>query len=275
MAIVNVTPDSFSDGGAAGEGKQAVAYARRRLAEGADFLDVGGESTRPGAAAVPADEQIRRVVPVIRALAAETGATLSVDTRSAAVATAAIEVGATLVNDVSALVHDPAMAAVVAGAGVGVILMHMRGTPATMAGHATYDDVVEEVRRELEERIDAALRAGIAPARIVVDPGIGFAKTAAQSFALLAGLPRLTTLGPPVLVGPSRKSFLAAAAGDRPPAERGPATAAAVAACVLLGARVVRVHDVAAAVQVTRVADAIRRARDVRTGGGAIPAESG
>jgi len=260
MGIVNVTPDSFSDGGAAGEGHEAIAWARRLVAEGADLLDVGGESTRPGAAEVPPDEQIRRVAPVIRALAGETNVPLSVDTRSAAVAAASIDAGATMVNDVSALAHDPEMAAVVAGAGVPVVLMHMRGTPATMAERATYDDVVETVRRELAERVEAAVAAGIDRERIVVDPGIGFAKTAEQSFAVLAGLPRLAALGRPLLVGASRKSFLAAAAGRIPPAERLVETAAAVTAAVLGGARIVRVHDVEAMVRATRVADAIRRA---------------
>jgi dihydropteroate synthase len=261
MGVVNVTPDSFSDGGVYAERDAAVAGAERLLAEGADLVDLGGESTRPGAQEVPADEEIRRVVPVVAALRARgCTAPISVDTRKAEVARAALDAGADLVNDVSALA-DPALAALVAERGAPVVLMHMRGTPADMVSRAVYGDVVGEVEQELAAALARAVALGVREERILLDPGLGFAKKAEHSLALLAALPRLRArLGRPLLVGPSRKSFIGAVAGGIGAADRLPGTLAAVAACVLAGVEYVRVHDVAAARQAARVAAAIRDA---------------
>jgi dihydropteroate synthase len=256
MGILNVTPDSFSDGGRLVTVDAARRAADALLEAGADVLDVGGESTRPGAGAVDEGEERRRVVPVVRRLATELGLPVSVDTRRSAVAAEALAAGAEIVNDVSALTHDPALAAVVAEAGAGVVLMHMRGTPATMDAAATYGDVAPEVAAALAERRDAALAAGIAPECVVLDPGIGFAKTAEQSFALVNRLESLLALGRPVLVGPSRKRFLGAATG-RGVHERDAATAAVCVAARLRGASVFRVHDVRAVREALAVADAV------------------
>ncbi len=266
MGIVNATPDSFSDGGAHADADAAAAHAERLVAEGADLLDVGGESTRPGAADVPADEQIRRVVPVIERLVRRgVAAPISVDTRSARVAREAVAAGAALVNDVSGLSHDPAMRATVAELGAPAVVMHMRGGPADMKARAVYGDVVAEVLDELRAALDAARRAGVR--HVIADPGVGFAKTAEQSLALVGALPRFAELGAAVLVGPSRKSFLAHATGEHasaappPPAvARLPASVAAAALCAWLGAHVVRVHDVAACRDAVRLADALRGA---------------
>jgi dihydropteroate synthase len=259
MGIVNATPDSFSDGGRFLARDAAVAHAERLLAEGADLLDVGGESTRPGAADVPPAEEIARVAPVIAALRGRgVAAPISVDTRKAEVARAALDAGADLVNDVSALA-DPALARLVAERGVPVVLMHMRGTPADMAARATYRDVVEDVAAELGAALGRAVAAGVRREQVILDPGLGFAKTAEQSVALLAALPRLRALGRPLLVGPSRKSFVGAISGA-PVGDRLPGTLAAVAACVLAGVELIRVHDVAPARQAALVAAAIRAA---------------
>lgn len=260
MGIVNLTPDSFSDGGSFMDVDAALEHARRLVAEGAGVLDVGGESTRPGAAPVPEDEERARVLPFVEG-AAGLGVPVSVDTRKAAVALRALEAGAAIVNDVSALGHDPAMAEVVAGTGAGVVLMHMRGDPATMQALARYVDVGAEVAAELAPALERARRAGIADEAVVVDPGIGFAKTAAQSLALLADLAPLRALGRPVLVGPSRKSFLGAVLGV-PPRERSVGTAAACVMAYLQGARIFRVHDVAPVAQALAVARAVLTAGD-------------
>ena len=259
MGIVNATPDSFSDGGRFLARDAAIAHAERLLAEGADLLDVGGESTRPGAPEVPVAEELARVVPVVAGLR-ERGVTapISVDTRRAEVARAALDAGADLVNDVSALA-DPALLRLVAERGVPAVLMHMRGTPADMASRAAYRDVVAEVAAELEAALARAVAGGVAEERLILDPGLGFAKTAAQSLALLAALPRLRVRGRPLLVGPSRKSFIGAATGAAVE-ERLPGTLAAVTACVLAGVELVRVHDVAATRQAALVAAAIRDA---------------
>lgn len=262
MAIVNVTPDSFADGGERFDPDIAIRAALRLAEDGADLVDIGGESTRPGAAPLPLDEELRRVCPVLEGLRGRLAVPVSIDTYKAAVAARALELGAAIVNDITALSADAAMGAVIARAGAGVVLMHHRGRSADMYALAEYDDVAADVTRELSLRVAAARAAGIGPDRIIVDPGLGFAKRAEQSLAALAGLPALGALGLPILVGPSRKSFLRAAIGDRPPAERVWGTAAAVAAAVLLGAHIVRVHDVAEMVQVVRVADAIRVARE-------------
>jgi dihydropteroate synthase len=260
MGVVNATPDSFSDGGRFLDRDAAVAHAERLVADGADLLDVGGESTRPGAAEVPAEEEMRRVVPVVTALRARGCAVpISVDTRKAEVARAALDAGADLVNDVSALA-DPELAALVADRGVPAVLMHMRGTPADMAARAVYGDVVAEVERELSDALARAVARGVRADLVLLDPGLGFAKRAEHSLALVAALPRLrAALGRPLLVGPSRKSFIGAATGAAV-ADRLPGTLAAVAACVLGGAEFVRVHDVAPARQAALVAAAIRDA---------------
>jgi dihydropteroate synthase len=252
FGVVNVTPDSFSDGGAHATTEAAVAHALRLVEEGADVLDVGGESTRPGASAVPPDVERDRVVPVVRALR-EKGVALpvSVDTRKATVADAALRAGATVVNDVSAG-SDPAMFPTAAAHGAGMVLMHMRGDPATMQREPRYDDVVAEVRAHLVARAGAARAAGVPPTRLLVDPGLGFGKTAAHNEALLKDLESLVATGWPVLVGASRKSFLGAITG-RPPAERLAASLACVARAFHAGAAAVRVHDVAATVDVLRV----------------------
>lgn len=261
MAIVNVTPDSFADGGLRLDPDRAIADALRMAEDGADLIDIGGESTRPGAAPLPVADELARVEPVLEGLRDRIGVPISIDTYKAAVAARAIDLGASIVNDISALTHDPALAGLVARRGAAVVLMHNRGRSAEMYAEATYDDVVEDVARELGERVTAAEAAGIARDRIVLDPGLGFAKRPEHTLALLAGLPRLSRLGFPLLSGPSRKSFMKPALGDVPPAERIWGTAAAVTASVLLGAHLVRVHDVREMVQVVRVADAIAAAR--------------
>lgn len=260
MAIVNVTPDSFADGGVRFDPDRAIADAVRMVAEGADILDVGGESTRPGAAPLPIDEELRRVLPVLEGLRGRVNVPLSIDTYKAQVADRAIDLGASIVNDISALTYDPELAAVVARRSAAVVLMHNRGRSSRMYEHAEYGDVMAEICAELAGRAAAAEAAGIGRDRIILDPGFGFAKRAEHTLAVLAELPRLVAMGFPVLSGPSRKSFLKAGLGEVPPAGRVWGTAAAVAASVLYGAAIVRVHDVAEMVQVVRVADAIRAA---------------
>lgn len=245
MGIVNVTPDSFSGDGIHAGPEEAIAHARRLVAEGADLLDIGGESTRPGAAPVPLAEERRRVLPVIGALA-DAGLPLSVDTRKAAVMRAAAALGATVINDVSALGHDPDSAAAAAATGAFVILMHARGEPATMQDDPRYDDVVLDVHDELAARVAAAERAGIARARIAVDPGLGFAKTFAHNLALLDRLALLHGLGLPLVVGASRKGFVGHVTGVAPAGERVYGSVAMALAAVARGAQVVRAHDVAA-----------------------------
>jgi dihydropteroate synthase len=257
MGVVNATPDSFSDGGRFLDPDAAAAHAERLVAEGADLVDLGGESTRPGASEVPVEVEERRVVPVIERLRARGCTTpISIDTRKAEVALAALAAGANMINDVSALA-DPALREVVAASGVPTVLMHTRGSPADMTSRAIYADIVGEVERELAEALARAVRAGVREEHIVLDPGLGFAKTAEHSLALLAALPRLRRLGRPLLVGPSRKSFLGVVTGA-PVGERLPGTLAAVTACVLAGVELLRVHDVAASLQAARVAAAIR-----------------
>jgi dihydropteroate synthase len=247
--VVNVTPDSFSDGGEHATAETALAHAKRLVEEGADVLDVGGESTRPGAAPVPVEVEAARVVPVVRALR-EAGVALpvSVDTRKAAVADAALAAGATIVNDVSAGLHDPSMLATAARHGAGMVLMHMRGEPATMQKDPRYGDVVAEVRAFLEARAAAAAGAGVPRERIWVDPGLGFGKTFEHNETLLRGLEDLVALGWPVLVGASRKAFLGAAAG-RGPKDRLAGSIACAVRAAEAGAAAVRVHDVAATVE--------------------------
>ncbi|MCC7139939.1 MAG: dihydropteroate synthase [Planctomycetes bacterium] len=257
VGIVNVTPDSFSDGGQHATPQAAVAHALALVEEGADALDVGGESTRPGATPVPADEEAARVVPVVAALR-ERGVALPVfvDTRKAAVAAAALAAGATMVNDVSAGLDDPAMLATAARAGAGVVLMHKQGDPATMQRAPRYGDVVEEVLAHLVARADAAQAAGVPPERIWVDPGIGFGKTFAHNEALLRALERFVATGRPVLLGASRKAFLGAITG-RPVLERLAGSLACAARAAQAGVRAVRVHDVAATVDLLAVLDRV------------------
>jgi dihydropteroate synthase len=259
MGILNVTPDSFSDGGRHLDPEAAVARALELAAQGADLLDVGGESTRPGAAPVTVEEEIRRVVPVLERLR-DRGYPLpiSVDTSKPEVALAALRAGAALVNDVRGLA-DPRLAAVVAEAGAPVVLMHMRGTPADMQSRAVYGDVVAEVAQELVQALERAAAAGVPAERTLLDPGLGFAKTAEHSLTLMKRLRELRVLGRPLLVGPSRKSFIGKVAGA-PVEDRLPGTLAAVAACVLAGAEFLRVHDVAPARQAALLAAAVRDA---------------
>jgi dihydropteroate synthase len=254
MGVVNVTPDSFSDGGLFLDADAAVAQGERLAGEGADLLDVGGESTRPGADPVPAGEERRRVVPVVERLAA-TGAQLSVDTSKAAVAQAALDAGATFVNDVTALRVDPELAAVVAQAGCDCCLMHMLGDPRTMQEDPRYDDVVSDVKAFLEERIAFATRQGIAEERILVDPGIGFGKTLEHNLALLRRLDEIAALGRPVVVGTSRKSFLGKLTGAEVD-DRLPGTIATNVLALERGATVFRVHDVAPVRDALKVAAA-------------------
>jgi dihydropteroate synthase len=247
MGVVNVTPDSFSDGGTFLDRDAAIRHGLRLAFEGADLLDIGGESTRPGAEPVSERDELDRVIPVIEGLrAAGAGARISIDTSKAAVAAAALDAGADYVNDVTALRGDPEMAGLVAERGVDVCLMHMLGTPRTMQAEARYDDVVADVKAFLAERIDAAVAAGIALERIQVDPGIGFAKTIEHNLEVLRRLGELTELGRPIVLGTSRKSFLGRITG-RETAERMPATLATVVMGYERGAEVFRVHDVAPA----------------------------
>lgn len=251
MGILNVTPDSFSDGGALDPGL-AGERGRQMEADGAAIVDVGGESTRPGAEPVPPDEEQRRILPVIAALARE-GVRISVDTRNAATMIRALDAGAAIVNDVSALRHDPGSAKLVASRGCPVILMHMRGNPQTMRGLTQYGDVAADVLAELAGLVHRAEAAGVVRDRIAVDPGFGFAKTAAQSRALLDRLSLLVNLGCPIIAGLSRKGFVGGMAGVSDPQARGPASVAAGLVALARGAVVLRVHDVLATVQAVRV----------------------
>jgi dihydropteroate synthase len=260
MGILNVTPDSFADGGQRFDPARAIAAGLQMIAEGAHILDVGGESTRPGAEPVAADEELRRILPVVEALARDGRVPVSVDTYKAEVARAAIDRGATIVNDISGLQYDDGLAGVVAGCGAALVLMHNRGRSREMYREALYDDVAGEIVRELEAALARASAAGIAAESTIVDPGFGFAKRAEHSWESLSGLGRIGVLDRPVLVGPSRKSFLTSATGDRAPAERDWATAAAVTASVLGGAHIVRVHAVREMADVVRVADRLRAA---------------
>ena len=260
MGIINVTPDSFADGGLRFDPARAVDDGLRMLDEGADILDVGGESTRPGAAPLDEAEELRRTLPVVEALARDSRAIVSIDTYKGRVAREATARGAQVVNDISALQYDEALAPAVAASGAALVLMHNRGRSSDMYLHAQYDDVGVRVRQELAAAIERAVSGGVPRQCIVVDPGLGFAKKAEHSYAALASLQELASLDRPILSGPSRKSFLKAASGDVPPAEREWATAGAVAASALLGAHIVRVHAVREMVQVLRVVDALSQA---------------
>jgi dihydropteroate synthase len=257
MGVLNVTPDSFSDGGQYFDHEAAVAQGLQMVADGADIVDVGGESTRPGSVSVPVDVEIGRTIPVIKRLSAEVEVPLSIDTRKPEVAAAALEAGASIVNDVSGA-RAEGMFDVVRDAGAGLVLMHMRGEPATMQQLAEYDDVVADVRRELGDRLDAALEAGIDPGQIALDPGLGFAKTYKQNLVLMREVRAFFELGGPLVVGPSRKSFIGKVLGDVPVDQRIEGTAGAVAWLAGQGVPILRVHDVKQMTQVVRVVDAIR-----------------
>jgi dihydropteroate synthase len=260
MGIVNVTPDSFSDGGEWFERDAAIAHGLELATEGASILDVGGESTRPFAEPVPAEEELARVVPVVAALAQAAAAQVSVDTMKLEVARAALEAGATYVNDVTAFRHAPEIAGLVAERGCDCCLMHMLGEPRTMQVDPRYDDVVSEVKAFLEERAAFAVGEGIAEERIMVDPGIGFGKTLEHNLALLRRLDELVALGFPVLIGTSRKAFLGRLVGREDPHERVAATVATNVLALERGASVFRVHDVAATADALKVAAATLRA---------------
>jgi len=271
MGVLNVTPDSFADAahvvgdGGAADVATAVQSALAMEAGGADLIDIGGESTRPGARPVSADEESARVVPVVAAVCAAVRLPVSIDTYKPDVAARAIDAGAAIVNDISGLLYEPDLASVVASRGAGLILMHTRGRSDAMYAEAVYADLMGEIARELGRSLAAAGERGVAAERIIVDPGIGFAKHAEHSYGVLVRFPELgARLGRPILIGPSRKSFLRKPSGDRPPQERDWATAAAVTAAVLGGAHVVRVHAVPELVQVVHAAEAIRRAGTTR-----------
>ena len=260
MGIINVTPDSFSDGGQLLAPQRAIDAGAQMVADGADLLDVGGESTRPGAEPLGAHEEHRRVLPVIEGLAARVTVPISIDTYKPSVADAALQAGASIVNDISGLRYEPDLAGVVAKHRAVIALMHTRGRSRDMYSEASYHDVIDEVLDELRESVAFATGAGIPPDRIIVDPGLGFAKEPAHTYEALARLDEFGEMGRPLLVGPSRKRFLVRAlGGDVPAAQRDWATAAAVAAAVLGGAHIVRVHAVREMAQVARVSDEIRK----------------
>ena len=260
MGILNVSPDSFAETPTAHDVEAFVARALGMEADGADIIDLGGESTRPGAELVSADVERDRVMPVVEALAGRLRVPLSIDTSKAAVASAALSAGAAMVNDVSGLRRDPELSHVVAAAGAALVIMHGRGTPKTMNVEAVYDDLMADVAGELRESMSLATAVGVPIERIIVDPGLGFAKRPSHSYGVLARLPELAVaLARPILVGPSRKSFMREAVGGRPAPVRDWGTAAAGPAAVLGGAHIVRVHAPADMVQVVRVAEEIRR----------------
>jgi dihydropteroate synthase len=257
MGIVNVTPDSFSDGAAFATAQQAIDHALRLDDEGADILDIGGESTRPGADPVPLDEELRRVLPVLEGLAGRARARLSIDTRKAEVMRRAAVAGVHMINDVSALSHDSQSLRIAADTRLPVVLMHAKGDPRSMQKDPRYENVLLDVYDELETRVDAAERAGIPRERILVDPGIGFGKTAQHNFELTAGLALLHGLGGSIVYGASRKSFIGRLTGAVDPAERLPGSIAAAMAAVMQGAQILRVHDVAATRQALSVWEAV------------------
>jgi dihydropteroate synthase len=255
MGVVNVTPDSFSDGGSFATPEPALEHALALVKDGADIIDIGGESTRPGSDPVTVEEELDRVIPVIQGLAAASDAAISIDTTKSDVARAAVEAGATLVNDISAGTADPAMLPFVARSGAAYVAMHMRGTPKTMQEGPRYSDVVLEVTRYLIDRAMTARREGIA--QVLIDPGIGFGKTVEHNLRLIREIPVLVSTKYPVLVGPSRKSFIGSVLG-LPVEERLEGTAAAVAACIFAGAHIIRVHDVKTMKRVATMCDALK-----------------
>jgi dihydropteroate synthase len=266
MGIVNVTPDSFYDGGKRFDTERAVSDALEMIHVGAEIIDIGGESTRPGAQPVPLEEELRRVIPVIRGLRARSNVPLSIDTYKEAVARAALDAGADIVNDISALRFDPRMAELIASESVPVILMHMQGVPRTMQLQPHYQDVVREVNDFLTERIRSALEAGIPRERIIIDPGIGFGKTLAHNLALLKDISSFKSLGQPLLVGISRKAFIGKILNAAGPQERLEGSLAAAVVAAVSGANMIRAHDVGETHRALRVADAIRFGRGLDAG---------
>lgn len=260
MGILNVTPDSFSDGGQFNSVAKAIAQAHHLVNHGADLIDIGGQSTRPGAEQITLEAETARVIPVIEALR-QAGIThpISVDTTRAELAATAIRVGADMINDISGATFDPAMLETVAKLDIPIVLMHLRGTPATMQTLTDYQDVVEEVYQFLEQRLKSALGAGVKPENLMIDPGIGFAKTAAQNIILLQNLSRFRDLGVPMLVGVSRKSFIGKILDQSDPKERIWGTAAATCGAIAQGADIIRAHDFPQSYDVARVADALWR----------------
>lgn len=259
MGVLNVTPDSFSDGGLFNSLDAAIVHARSLVAAGADIVDIGGQSTRPHAVEISLDEELSRVVPIIQAVRQESDVPISIDTTRAAVAQAAIAAGADIVNDISGATYDARMLPTVAALGVPLILMHMRGTPQTMQQLTDYDDVISDICTFLKMRLDAAIACGIEPSHLAIDPGIGFAKTYDQNLEILRRLSALHTLGCPLLVGASRKSFIGHILNQPDPTKRVWGTAAACCAAIVGGADVLRIHDVRELKEVCQVADAVFR----------------
>jgi dihydropteroate synthase len=257
MGILNVTPDSFSDGGMFAGAAAAVEHARAMAAQGADIIDIGGESTRPGAEPLPEDEELRRIIPVIERVAAEAGVPVSVDTYKANVAARAVAAGASLVNDISGLRFSPDMARVVADSGAAVVIMHIRGTPRDMQAAPVYEDLLAEIIDYLAGGVERAVRAGVPRDRVLIDPGIGFGKTLEHNLEIIGRLDELRVLGCPVVLGTSRKRFIGAVLNAPDPRDRLEGTAATVALGIARGAHIVRVHDVAHMAKVARMTDAI------------------
>lgn len=258
MGVLNVTPDSFFDKGRFFDKQKAVSHALKMIHDGADIIDIGGESTRPGAKEVSADEELKRVMPVIKALAGKIKKPISIDTRKAIVAKEALNAGACIVNDISALNHDPLMAGVAASHRAAVILMHMKGRPENMQDSPKYKDVIKEISAYLKKSIKAAVNAGIKKEDIIIDPGIGFGKTLEHNLEILRQLQKFTVLGHPICIGTSRKSFIAKLTGSDDPDDRLTGTIATCAIAVINGANILRVHDVKEAVQTARIADRMR-----------------
>jgi dihydropteroate synthase len=261
MGVLNVTPDSFSDGGEFNSQAAALAQAQRLIAEGVDIIDIGGQSTRPGAEQISLEAELERVIPIVQAVRGQSSVPISVDTTRSAVARAAVEAGADTVNDISGGTYDPQMLPVVAELGVPIILMHIRGTPATMQKLTDYQDLIGEIYEFLERQIGAALAAGIDRTHIIIDPGIGFAKNMEQNLEILRKLPDFRPLGVPILVGVSRKSFIGRILDQPDPKKRLWGTGAACASAIALGADILRVHDVAEMRDICQVADAIWRTK--------------
>ena len=261
MGILNITPDSFSDGGRHFDRPKAIDHAHRMVAEGADIIDIGGESTRPGSDPVSLEEELRRTIPVIGAIAPNIPVPVSIDTYKAEVARHALDAGASIVNDISGLRFDPGMGNIVASRKVPVVVMHIKGTPKNMQTDPVYRDLIPDIMDYFRETISIALQAGIPENMIILDPGIGFGKTFDHNLQILGRLDEFGVLGMPLLVGPSRKAFIGKILGGALPSERLEGTAAAVTASILKGAHIVRVHDVKEMARVAKVADAIRRER--------------
>jgi dihydropteroate synthase len=261
MGILNVTQDSFSDGGLYFDKSAAISRAIQMVEEGADFIDIGGESTRPGSEPVPEEEEIRRTIPVIGTLVKEISVPISIDTYKSRVANRALEAGASMVNDVSGLRFDPDMPDVIAYHDVPVVIMHIKGTPKDMQQNPVYEALIPEIMEYLREGIRIAAKAGIKEDKIIIDPGIGFGKTFEHNLDIIRNLSEFTSLGKPILIGPSRKAFIGKVLGDLPPTDRLEGTAAAVAISIFNGANIIRVHDVKEMVHVAKVADAIKNMR--------------